>query len=410
LAVLRLLLLPVVLVGDRVVSHPAVGTLFFDLILAAGGVYGLLMLADAWRPVGAVIPAGLLIGCDLALVSALAFASGAAFAELRGAFFALPLSAALLLAPRRTAVASAATAAAYLLVAFTHPTSQRQRFAITLSHALYMLWIGLAAVILAKLLSSRRRRIGDLARARGALVAQAVSAEERARKRVSDALHDNAIQNLLAARQDLADARRGDGGAVDRAEEGVRLAIDQLRSTVRELHPYLLDHLDLPSALETIAEAQADRGGYQVALEVDPEAVGIWDQLIASLARELLSNAAKHANAGRVTVRLIRAGRHLILEVADDGGGFTEAQRLSALRAGHIGLAATRERVEACGGTLQIDSRPRNGASIRCMLPAAAGQPFALAADLRAAGEREQALAELGLRERPLHATARSGV
>ena len=373
LAALRLLLLPVVFVADRLVSHPTVGTRSFDLILTAATAYSVVMLSDAWRASGPRAPAGLLVGLDLAFVSALAFASGRAFADLRAAFFVLPLSAALLLTSKRAAAAvTIATAIAYLTVAFTHPATTRQPFAVTVTQMMYIVWVGIAAVVLATLLSRRRHKILELSEARGRLVAQAIEAEERARKRVSEALHDHAIQDLLTARQDLAEARSGNASALDRAELAVRQALGQLRSTVSDLHPYLLDHLDLQAALETIAAQHAAHGGYQAVIDTDPGALGTHDQLIAALARELLSNAAQHANASRVTLHLARHDQSIILDVADDGCGFTAQQQTDALRAGHIGLAASRERVEASGGSLQITSHPGHGTRVRCLLPAGA--------------------------------------
>ena len=168
----------------------------------------------------------------------------------------------------------------------------------------------------------------------------------------------------------MADARAGDAGALDRAERTLQLALEQLRSVVRDLHPYLLDHLDLPSALATIGEQYATRGGYEVQIKVAPDAIGVHDQLVVSLTRELLANTTEHARASRATVELSRVDGSLVLVVSDDGRGFTTDQRLAALRAGHIGLASCRERVEMPGGSFEILSRPGAGARVRCTIPA----------------------------------------
>ena len=217
-------------------------------------------------PRGPRIPAGVTLTCDLLLVGALTWESGGAFSQLRAAFLALPLGAALLLSARRTAAVSLATGVVYLVVAVAHPaTSSTKRLDVALAQGLYVIWVGCAAVVLSTLLNRRRQRVIDLAAARGRLVAQALDAEDRARKRLSDDLHDHAIQNVLTARQDLADAQAGDASALERAEHALRLALGQLRSAVRELHPYLLDHLDLPSALATIAEQHASPRRLQLA-------------------------------------------------------------------------------------------------------------------------------------------------
>ena len=240
----------------------------------------------------------------------------------------------------------------------------------TLAQRLYVVWFGSAAVILSSLLSRRRQRILNLAAARGKLVAQAVDAEERTRKRLSDDLHDHAIQNVLTARQDVADARAGDRSALERAQTALRDALEQSPCAVRELHPYLLDHLDLPSALETIAEQYAARGGYHVQIAIEPSAVGLHDQLVVSLVRELLANVTKHAAASQAQVELSYREHVLTLHVADDGRGFTIEQQLAALRAGHIGLASIRERVGTSGGTCEVFSSPGAGARVLSKVPA----------------------------------------
>ena len=375
LGALRLLLLPIVLVTDRLVSHPVVGSLPFDLILAAATAYSLVLIVLRWKR--SRFSGGLEVACDLIFVSALAFTSGRAFVDLRPAFFVIPLGASIALTPRRTALVAAITTAAYFVVGVTHPSSGARNLDVILVEGLYVAWVGLAAVVLATLLGVRRRQVLRLARSTGALVAQAVDAEERAQRRVSDALHDHALQNLLTARQDLADARAGDSEALDRAQRALALAVDQVRSTVRELHPYVVDHLDLASALTTIAEQQATRGGYRVNVEVQPAAAGPHDALIASVARELLINATRHAAASRVSVTVTTQGDELCLRVADDGRGCTAQQRAQALREGHIGLAASRERLLASSGRFEIDSAPGDGTTVTCVLPLQRGSGLA---------------------------------
>ncbi len=388
LALLRVLLLPIVLAGDRLVAHPMVGTVNFDIVLVIAALYSSVVLLDSWAGGGPRIPTSLVVACDLGLVGALAFESGGAFSDLRAAFFALPLGAALLVAPRRTGLVSIAAIITYFVVAIAHPATRAERLSVTIGHGLYLLWIGVAAVVLAQLLTQRRQRITDLSIARGRLVAQALAAEERARTQVAGGLHDHAIQNLLTARQDLVEARAGDPGALDRAEVALRLALDQLRNVVRELHPYLLDRLDLPGALRAIAERQARRGGYKVHTKIDPNAAGVHDQLIASLAREFLANAATHAQASEVTVTVACSAEAIVLDVVDNGRGFTHEQRTAALSEGHIGLASSRERVEACAGTLNLTSRSGAGTHVRCTIPADVAKPET------AASTRSASLAE----------------
>jgi two-component system, NarL family, sensor kinase len=375
LAALRLALLPLLLVGGRVVAHPLAGTRSFDLALAASAAYGAAALADALRAGGPRVAGTPLVACDLAFVALLAFTSGRAFADLRVAFMLPPVGAALLLGPRRTAVVSGAAVLAYLAVAFAHPASAAQPAALTLAQALWLIWIGAAGVVLCDLLRRRGSRIGQLVGSQRALVAQALGAEQRARRRISEALHDSALQDLCTARQDLADVRHGRPEALASAEVALQRALDGVRAAVAEASPHPAAELDLASALRSIADQQARRGGFDVELRIDADAGGAPDPLLAALARELLVNVARHARATVVTVELARAGAGLRLVVADDGRGFTREQEAAALRAGHIGLAAARERAAAAGGTLEVDSRPGAGTTVRCLL----GVPVAVA-------------------------------
>lgn len=370
LAVLRLFLLPIVLAGDRLVAHPTVGTTNFDLIFLISCVYAALALVLAASRRGAkVLPPWLFVGIDLVLVCALTYESGGAFSQLHWAFLFLPLGGAILLDPRRTAALSVITASAYLLVALTHPSTRTQELDLVLVQGLYIAWVGVAAVVLSSLLARRQARIVALAAERGSLVAQALAAEDRARRRLADALHDTAIQNLLAARQDLAEARDGTHAAIDHAESAVRLTLDQLRTTVRELHPYVLEQLGLEAALEAIGEQQARRGGYRLQVQIDNEAVGRCDDLVFSLAREFLANATRHANATQVRLKLRSRATAIALTVTDDGRGFDERQLADSLPEGHIGLAACRERVQAVGGHLEIRRLAAGGTEVRCVIP-----------------------------------------
>jgi two-component system NarL family sensor kinase len=94
------------------------------------------------------------------------------------------------------------------------------------------------------------------------------------------------------------------------------------------------------------------------------------DELILSLARELLVNAAKHAGATHVDVAVRRSGDRLVLEVADDGAGIPDGRLDAAVRDGHIGLASSRQRVEAVGGRLVVVTALGTGTRVTAMLPA----------------------------------------
>ncbi len=84
-----------------------------------------------------------------------------------------------------------------------------------------------------------------------------------------------------------------------------------------------------------------------------------------------MTNAAKHADASQVKVRVTCCEDTIVLDVEDNGRGFTPEQRTAALRDGHIGLASSRERVEAQAGTLNVTSSSGHSTRVRCAIPAA---------------------------------------
>ena len=136
------------------------------------------------------------------------------------------------------------------------------------------------------------------------------------------------------------------------------------------LHPVTLAQGGLAAAIKAAAEVHARRGGFEVTLDVAPEASGIRDQLIVSLAQELLSNVARHAHASHVTIALRRECDGVVFEVADDGRGMDPARPREALEAGHVGLASIAMRVESSGGRFEFTTDAGQGTRVRVVLPA----------------------------------------
>jgi two-component system, NarL family, sensor kinase len=357
LALIRVAAIPVFFLAERLVDHPAgLSGPFAELLLVAG-LYALATLVGEalGRPLA---PRPVLATADLGLITALVATSGGPFSELRYAFFFLPFGAALLLSPVWTAAASAACVGAYLGVVVLWPDDEAVRpdaLEFEVTQAMFLAWLGGAATLLSRLLARQQRELADLARSRGQLVAEALAAEDRARRRLAEALHDEALQNLLAARQLL---EAGDG-AGDLVREGLDESVRQIREAVFDLHPYLLEQSGLRAALQAVAEHAARRAGFTAAVEVDPGVEGTHhDPLLFSIGRELLANAARHAGAETVRVRVRDAGEAIELEVLDDGRGVDPAMLAAARADGHIGLASCAERARAVGGAFTVGPGP----------------------------------------------------
>jgi two-component system, NarL family, sensor kinase len=311
-------------------------------------------------------------GVDIVALSVLAVLSGGAFSHARLGFFIVPVTVAFRFRPSVTAAAALVTTAAYVVQAVAHPAwndPEAARFIAT--QAGFLLWVGVACVALSMLLARRTEVIVRLAEGRTRLLADALSAEQRERKGLAEALHDHAIQNLLSARHEIDEASDTlSHPALRRADAALAETVDHLRGAVFELHPYVLEEAGLEAAVRSVAQQAAGRAGLSLQLDLAYRDHHPQEQLLFSAARELLANVVEHAQATRVSVRLAVARGELLLVVEDDGRGFPPERLAERLADGHVGLASQRVRIEAAGGNMDVTSKPGEGTRVEIGLPA----------------------------------------
>jgi two-component system NarL family sensor kinase len=342
--------------------------------MGAFAAYAVVALALVWRAPGGRRLSAAASVIDLVALSLVIYTSGGPDSPVKYVFYVLPVAAALRLSPSLTAAWSALAIGAYLAVALPHPgTNLPGDLDLLLSDSLALAWVGGAAVMLSALVGYRQRALGELAATRRALVQQALDAEAHERRRLAEELHDHAIQNVLLARQEVTDVERGRPGAAQRLREALDETDRQLRREVFEMHPLGLERAGLTAVLRALADHAARRGGFQVEVTVAPAAEHAGPQeLLVSAARELLTNAAKHARAAHVRVVVAAPGDDAGVEltVADDGSGIAEGRLETAVEDHHIGVASLIERVRAAGGQVRIATGPAEGTTVTVRLPA----------------------------------------
>ncbi|MEZ0092294.1 sensor histidine kinase [Streptacidiphilus sp. EB129] len=324
------------------------------------------------------------------------------------AFVFVPLLASFQLSPLVTAVAGTAATVTYTAASGIGHLHASPDLHYTLTHGLVLATLSVAGVVLSRIQQSRVQMITELARQRGQLLARTVAAVDEERRDLAEALHDGPLQNVLAARLDLDEARHlgrlerepgpaGTGravpaaapahglppdpvaeattdGALDRADQALREAARELRSSVTELHPASLEQAGVSPALRDLAERAAQRGGFTLAFRSDAVSAGHRaDRVLYRCGRELLANVVKHARARRVEVALSLGGDSAVLEVRDDGVGMpgddADGGRRARVTHGHIGLSAQRIRVEEAGGTLVLGPNRPHGTAATVTLP-----------------------------------------
>ncbi len=198
---------------------------------------------------------------------------------------------------------------------------------------------------------------------------RAIEASEAERGRWARELHDETLQQLAGLRMLLSGARRsGDRErievAIEAALERITTGIADLRGLITDLRPAALDELGIEPALESLAgRSEVD---IELRVELAERPTGEVESTIYRLVQEALTNVAKHAQATRVEVHVRDPGSHLEVLVHDDGTGFDPHRRSSG-----FGLVGMRERLALVRGTLDIETRPGGGTTLRARIPRA---------------------------------------
>jgi PAS domain S-box-containing protein len=195
-----------------------------------------------------------------------------------------------------------------------------------------------------------------------------VAASDEARRRIERDLHDGVQQQLVSLSLELgmmkANPQAGHalGEQVARVSDAVGSILDALLEVARGIHPSILAQGGLEAALDLLARRSI------VPVELDahidgslPDAVEVAAYYVAS---EALTNVAKHARASVVHVDVTTNDQTLRLLVRDDGAGGASLGEGS-------GLVGLRDRVEALGGTIKVDSSAGKGTCVVVTLPTA---------------------------------------
>ena len=224
---------------------------------------------------------------------------------------------------------------------------------------------------------SLARRVRRHESERAELMSLSLTASERERRAIAADVHDGPVQDLagisyaLGALRSAVPAERQE--TVDRLVGALRNALHSLRRLMIDIYPPDLSGPGLTMAIADLVEPLRAQG-VVVSLEVEPppELSPEAAAAIYRTAKEALANVVKHAQAGRVWVRLQETEHEgepaAQLEVADDGVGFPEAGA-DGRREGHVGLRVLIDRISDVGGIVELGQRLDGGAIMRAVIP-----------------------------------------
>ncbi len=210
-----------------------------------------------------------------------------------------------------------------------------------------------------------------------ALASELTLAEQRERRRVAEVLHGDLQQLLVGAKLVISSLAQATDPAVREAGREVTdlllRALRCSRSLTEELSPPILHRGGLVPALEWLARWMEEMHRLTVIVRAEA-AVGTDSHdttiLLFQSIRELLFNAAKHAQVHSASVEITERDDQVRVRVSDEGVGFDPAQqRVAGGTSGGFGLFGIRERLELLGGSLEIESAPGKGSRFTLWLP-----------------------------------------
>jgi signal transduction histidine kinase len=223
------------------------------------------------------------------------------------------------------------------------------------------------------------------------------------RERIGKDLHDGIIQAIYAvglSLEDVPELVEEEGGRadaiarIDRAIDALNLVINDIRSYILRLRPAMLGDEDPVEALARLGE----EFGMHAVVDLEVDLAGGADALrrlppdratdLLFIAREALSNVARHAGASRAAMVLAQDGDELVLVIDDNGRGFDPATVAGPDALGrHQGLTNMRDRAVGMGGSFTIDRPDGPGTRIIVRVPASSD---AASGDRRSPGTEEQ--------------------
>lgn len=192
------------------------------------------------------------------------------------------------------------------------------------------------------------------------------------RERLARDMHDSVMQSIYSLTLFSAaggiQLRNGNISQaqeyLDQLVETAQQALKEMRLLLYELRPVVLEQEGLIGALRRRLDAVEKRAEVEATLDV-PEVLVLplyAEEGLYRIAQEALNNSLRHSGADKVRARVVREGETIVLQISDNGKGFSvsDAKEFS----GGMGLENMRERMQKLQGDIQIDSKPDQGTTI----------------------------------------------
>lgn len=211
------------------------------------------------------------------------------------------------------------------------------------------------------------------------LSARVLAIQEEERRRLSNELHDDLGQTLVALQIGLhrlaqRPMREDESRLLAECESIVRVLQGKVRDVSLRLLPPQLGELGLQDALRALVLRQRATTGLDIRCDLEgAEYKGEFSPQVEiacyRICQEALNNATRHSNARVVEVRTKQERERFWLSVRDDGAGFEPEAWPEDSSAGNNGLTSMRERARLAGGVFELRTAPGAGTVIIAMFP-----------------------------------------
>lgn len=200
--------------------------------------------------------------------------------------------------------------------------------------------------------------------------------QEEDRRRIARDLHDTSLQNLthiihkvelstMFIDQDPVRAKLELAGV----KKSLKAVIDEIRNTIYNLRPMTFDDFGLKAAFERLITVINENMDYKIETDIDD--VSCENNLIAvtifRVVQECFLNIAKHANADRIYFGCKKIDNKFIIDIEDNGNGFSMEQTKDAEK--HFGIFIMEERVNLLGGSIRMSSEIDSGTKVHIEVP-----------------------------------------
>lgn len=207
-----------------------------------------------------------------------------------------------------------------------------------------------------------------------------LSIQEEDRQRIARDLHDASLQNLthLIHKIELSSMFIDQDPLRAKLElavisKNLKDVIEDIRNTIFDLRPMSFDDLGLKDTFLQLLQKVNVNNEYKITKEIDD--VSCENNLILAsifrIAQECLINTIKHANASEISFYCKQINTLCVIDIKDNGKGFTMDEIACKQRDRHFGITLIKERVNLLGGKISIDSVKEKGTHIHIEIPLA---------------------------------------